>query len=158
MHTPSHRNTSSVGGISALVYKVSLSSNEVSIGSPPSLLSFRNCTVSRVFSMSGNFPLRPATRRCRLSSMNWYFLHHHKLFSFNVTSQENGKSAGTNPRYHLLEPHQRRLDLGPARHVILHIVHKWRLWDSSWVRWRCRIVAESKCQLPNCCSSTSSTV
>ena len=33
-------------------------------------LSLRNLTVSRVFSISGIFPLRPAIRRWRFSSMN----------------------------------------------------------------------------------------
>ena len=70
---------------------VSLSSNVVSTGSvsscrlvrdacspeplwTPTLLSFKNWTVSSVFLISGILSFRPVIRRCKLTSMNWYFL------------------------------------------------------------------------------------
>lgn len=101
--TPSQRYTVSVGGIDAVAYNVSLSSNRVSNSSSDSYhqlgvqgtgmetcFDSKNLTVSRVFCISG-IELRS---RCncfnRLTSMNLYFLAsqtvHHKKRDDSISS------------------------------------------------------------------------
>jgi hypothetical protein len=41
----------------------------------PTVLVFKNRTVSSVFRISGSLSFNPTTRRCRFCSINWYFLH-----------------------------------------------------------------------------------